>query len=123
MMPRAYRPVSGVYEHNPGSGIWYIRYRLNGKLVRKSIGTHQEAVDQLNKTRFIRRSGKGIAAKSGKQLTRSKQELVDLGESNVTISELADEYLAHIQDENNPERPLDQENPPQRLGAIKKAFG
>jgi integrase len=123
MMPRVYRPVSGVYEHNPGSGIWYIRYRLNGKLVRKSIGTHQEAVDQLNKTRFIRRSGEGIVAKSAKQLTRSKQELVDLGESNVTISELADQYLAHIQDENNPERPLDQENPPQRLGAIKKAFG
>jgi hypothetical protein len=36
---------------------------------------------------------------------------------------LADEYLAHIQDENNPERPLDQENPPQWLAAIKAAFG
>ena len=36
---------------------------------------------------------------------------------------MADEYLAHIQDENNPDRPKDQENPPQKLKVIKKAFG
>lgn len=122
-MPRAYRPASGVYEHNPGSGIWYIRYRVNGKLVRKSIGTKQQAIDQLNKVRFIRTSGEGIVAKSAKQLTRSKSELAAFGESDITVGKLADEYLAHIQDENNPERPQDQENPPQRRLVIKKAFG
>ena len=36
---------------------------------------------------------------------------------------MADEYLAHIQDENNHDRPEDQENPPQRLNVIKEAFG
>jgi integrase len=122
-MPRAYRPSSGVYEKNPGSGIWYIRYRLDGKLVRKCIGTKQQAIDHLNKVRFIRRSGEGIVAKSAKQLTRSKIELAAFGESNILVSQLADEYLAHLQDEDNPDPPLDQENPPQRLDAIKEKFG
>ena len=56
-MPRAPRPSSGVYEKNPGSRIWYIRYRINGKLVRKKIGTRQQAIDQLDKVRFLRASG------------------------------------------------------------------
>jgi len=122
-MARQHRAISGVYEHNPGSGIWYIRYRVNGKLVRKSIGTKQQAIDQLNKVRFIRASGEGVVGRSAKQLTRSKVELLTLSESDVTVAELADEYLAHIQDENNPNRPDDQENPPQRLDVIKEAFG
>jgi len=122
-MPRAYRPVSGVYEHTPGSGIWYIRYRIGGKLVRKRIGTRQQALDQLDKVRFLRASGEGIVAKSAKQLTRSKKELAELGESNITVGQLADEYLAHIQDENNPNRPEDQQSPQQRLRIVKAAFG
>src|SRR5271163_2701268 len=122
-MARPQRAILGVYEHNPGSGIWYIRYRVNGKLVRKSIGTKQQAIDQLNKVRFIRASGEGVVGRSAKQLTRSKVELLTLSESDVTVAELADEYLAHIQDENNPNRPDDQENPPQRLDVIKEAFG
>ena len=122
-MARQHRPISGVYEHNPGSGIWYIRYRLDGKLVRKSIGTKQQAIQQLNKVRFIRASGEGIVGKSAKQLTRSKTELLALSHSNITVAELADEYLAHIQDENKPDRPEDQENPPQRLSVITEAFG
>jgi integrase len=122
-MPRAYRPVSGVYEKNPGSGIWYIRYRIKGDLVRKKIGTRQQAIDQLNKVRFLRASGEGVVAVSARQYTRTKQELAELGEGGITIQQLGDEYLAHIQDENNPDRPLDQQNPPQRIRAIQAAFG
>jgi integrase len=122
-MPRAPRPVSGVYEKNPGSGIWYVRYRINGKLVRKKIGTRQQAIDHLDKVRFLRTTGEGIVATTAKQYTRTKQALADLGEGGITIEKLGDEYLAHIQDENNPNRPLDQENPPQRIRAIQDAFG
>jgi integrase len=42
---------------------------------------------------------------------------------SVTIDDLCDQYLAHIQNPNNPERPKDQVNPPQRIAAIKKKFG
>ena len=61
--------------------------------------------------------------KSAKQLTRSKAELQTLSDTNITVAELADRYLAHIQDKHNPDRPQDQENPPQRLNVIKNAFG
>lgn len=87
-MPRAHRPVLGVYEKYPGSRVWYVRYRIKGKLVRKKIGTKQQAQEHLDKVRFLRASGEGIVAKSAKQLTRSKQELVDLGESDLTIGAL-----------------------------------
>lgn len=122
-MARAPKPVSGVYEKNPGSGIWYIRYRINGKLVRKKIGTRQQAIDHLDKVRFLRTSGEGVVATSAKQYTRTKQELADYGEGGITIQKLGDEYLAYIQGEDNPDRPLDQQNPPQRIRAIQAAFG
>ncbi len=95
----------------------------DSKLVRKRIGTKQQAIQQLNKVRFIRASGEGIVGKSAKQPTRSKAEIQTLTDTDVTVAELADGYLAHIQDENNPDRPQDQENPPQRLNVIKEAFG
>jgi integrase len=41
----------------------------------------------------------------------------------ITIDDLCDQYLTHIQNPNNPERPKDQINPPQRIAAIKSAFG
>lgn len=122
-MPRVPRPVSGVYEKNPGSGIWYVRYRINGKLVRKKIGKRQQAIDHLDKVRFVRVSGEGVLATSAKQCTRTKQELADFGEGGITIEQLGEDYLAFIQDENNPNRPLDQQNPPQRIRAIQAAFG
>ena len=86
-MPRAHRATSGVYKKNPGSGVWYIRYRIEGRLVRKKIGTRQQAFDQLDKIRFIRASGEGVVAKSAKQRTRSKTELLTLSESDITIAD------------------------------------
>lgn len=49
--------------------------------------------------------------------------MAEFGESGITIDEIASEYLAHIQDENNPDRPEDQVNPPQRIRGIQAAFG
>ncbi len=35
-MLRKALPVEGVYEREEGSGFWYARFKINGKLVRKS---------------------------------------------------------------------------------------
>jgi Phage integrase family len=43
----AYRPkhTRGLFEKTPGSGVWSIRYRVNGVIHREQIGTHKEAKD------------------------------------------------------------------------------
>ncbi len=52
-----------------------------------------------------------------------KKELQEHRANSLVIGDLCGQYLAHIQNPNNPERPKDQVNPPQRLVAIKEAFG
>jgi integrase len=45
-MPR--RPVAkatGVWEKVPGSGVWWIRYRAEGKLKREKVGRRSDAID------------------------------------------------------------------------------
>ena len=39
------------------------------------------------------------------------------------MAQLRDQFLAHIQNPSNPERPKDQLNPPGRVRAIRSAFG
>jgi integrase len=107
-MPRKRNDVAGVFEKYPGSGIWYIRFRANGKNVRRKIGERIEAERQLAAILLAKRSDQTIILKPSR---------------GVTVGELCDQYLAHIQDESNPDRPSDQTSPPQRLNAIKKAFG
>jgi len=68
VMPSGSRPSSGVYENDPGSGIWYARLRVNGKLVRKSIGTKTEAIAYVEKARMIRRTGAGILPTSARRI-------------------------------------------------------
>jgi integrase len=122
-MPRAMKSIKGLYEHEPGSGVWYIRYKLNGKLVRKSIGRRQQALDELDKVNIIRRSGAGVVASSAKERTRTFVELAGLDGSGVTVDQLCSDYLTHIADETNPNGPSDLVNPRQRIRAIRKAFG
>jgi integrase len=119
-MPRKPNTVVGVFEKNPGSAIWYVRYRPSGAaLVRKRIGTRADAIEYLNKVRLIKATGEGVIAKSAKERTRTKQEM----DNGVTVNQLCDEYLQHIQSPDNPERPSDQFSPIQRIQVIKKAFG
>jgi len=119
-MPRKPQDVAGIFEKNPGSGIWYVRYRpTGGASVRKRIGNRQQAIDYLNKVRLIKATGEGVIAKSAKERTRTKDEL----DNGVTVNVLCDEYLAHIQSPANPHRPSDQFSPPQRIRAIREAFG
>jgi site-specific recombinase XerD len=119
-MARQAKKVAGVYEKNPGSGIFYIRYRVKGKLVRKMIGDRQDALDQLNKVKFIKSSGEGVVPSTAKMpiLTLTQKEKV-LG--LITLGELCDGLLKQIAAD--PEQYRDQHNPPIRIGRIKAAFG
>jgi hypothetical protein len=77
-MPRKAQAISGVSEKNEGSGVWYIRYRLNGELGRKMIGTRKQAGDYLNKVRHIRASRGWIpttATEPARAATDTKDDL------------------------------------------------
>jgi len=122
-MARKKIDISGIFEKNPGTGIWYIRYRTGGKSVRKRIGTRAAAVECLNKVRLISVTGNGVVAKSAKERTLTQDEIDGSKYVGITVGQLCTDYLAHIQDPANPRRPSDQVNPPQRLRAIEQVFG
>ena len=51
-------PVRGVWEREPGSGIWWVRYRdAEGKLRREKVGRKSDAIALLEKRRGERRLG------------------------------------------------------------------
>jgi integrase len=37
--------VTGVWEKSPGSGVWWVRYRVDGKLRREKVGRKGDAID------------------------------------------------------------------------------
>jgi hypothetical protein len=52
-------PLRGLWEREPGSGVWWIRYRdADGKLHREKVGRKSDAEALLNKRRNDRRVGK-----------------------------------------------------------------
>ncbi len=107
-MPRKRNDVRGVFEKYPGSGIWYIRFRANGKNVRRKVGDQAEAEKQLAAVLLAKQSDQPVIVKPSR---------------GFSLGHLCDLYLVHIQDENNPNRPSDQMSPPQRLKVIKATFG
>jgi len=56
-MPRKRKPVRGLWEREPGSEIWWIRYRVDGVLKREKVGTHEAARQLLNKRKNEIREG------------------------------------------------------------------
>ncbi|GAA3763678.1 tyrosine-type recombinase/integrase [Terriglobus aquaticus] len=112
--------VEGVYEKNPGSGVWYTRLRVNGKLVRKRIGSYKDAKEYIEKARTIRNTGAGIIPQTAKRPAMTLGELDRVGGS-VTLGKLCDDWLRYIKA--HPLEYKDQRNPPYRIGLIKEAFG
>jgi site-specific recombinase XerD len=104
-----------VYEKNAGSGIWYVRYRIHGKLVRKKVGTQKQAKDYLDKLKLVRATGDGIVPVSATEPVRTVKEAADLALvlGSVLLGELCD----------RPREYKDQINPPYRIGVINTAFG
>jgi integrase len=129
-MARPVTQVEGVYERVPGSGKWHARYRINGKLVRKSFGRDRAAaIKWVDKARTTKLSGGGIVPTSAKEPILSAAELAEVraaaalaaSSDGVLISELCDSLLKQIQD--RPNEYKDQLNPPYRIGVIEVAFG
>ena len=122
-MPRPPAPVRGVFQRQDGSGNWYARFRLDGKLIKKSFGQDRsEAVAYVEKTRTLRRTGEGHVPRSAKGTPKTARELeASASTSSVQVSELCDDLLRHIQSKPNVYK--DQRNPPYRIGVIREKFG
>ena len=56
-MPRKWKPVRGLWEREPGSEIWWIRYRVGSVLKREKAGAHGAAKELLNKRKNEIREG------------------------------------------------------------------
>lgn len=121
-MPRKAKQIEGVFEKNPGSGVWYVRYRSQGKLVRKAIGTKREAEAYVEKARTIRRDGKGVLPTTATMPIRTEEE-VKLWGDGVTVNILCDQYEAHIMDDGNPDRPANPASVAQQIDVIRTTFG
>ena len=123
-MPRPPAPVKGVYQREDDpSGNWYARFRIDGKLVKKSFGSDRAAaIEYVEKARTLRRVGEGHVPKSAKGVPKTAKELeASTVDSSVLVGELCDDLLRHIQSRPNVYK--DQKNPPYRIGVIKKQFG
>jgi hypothetical protein len=123
-MPRPPAPVKGVYQREDDpSGNWYARFRIDGKLVKKSFGRDRTAaIEYVEKARTLRRTGEGHVPNSAKGTPKTAREMeATAGMSSVLLSELCDDLLRHIQ--SKPKVYKDQRNPPFRIGLIREKFG
>ncbi len=125
-MARRPREVRGI-KFRPDRGTWEAQYKANGSRVRKNFLDHESALVWLETAKVLSHK-EGVASLPSSAaeplLTLAeKKELKEHRANSLLLGELCDQYLAHLQNPNNPERPKDQVNPPQRLRAIKEAFG
>ncbi|MBB5343923.1 tyrosine-type recombinase/integrase [Tunturibacter empetritectus] len=54
---QAPKPVRGVFEHPPNSGIWWVNYYVDGKRHREKVGTRKAASDLYSKRKNDARMG------------------------------------------------------------------
>ncbi len=96
----------GLWERDPGSGVWWIRYRDgDGKLHREKIGRKSDALAFLNKRRNERRVGVKMPE--------------NLRTAPIKFSEIAD----YITDEFTQAHHEDSRNIKQRLSKLTATFG
>jgi hypothetical protein len=112
---------NGVYEKSPGSGVWYVRYRVNDRLVRKRIGKKHEATTYYRKVKALMEQGEGFVPLTAMQHAKTDTEIAKARAGVVLVSELCDDLLALIR--SDPKRYKDQVNPPARIATIRKEFG
>jgi hypothetical protein len=122
-MPRPPAPVKGVYQRKDDpTGNWYARFRINGKLVKKSFERDRAAaIEYVEKARTLRRTGEGLVPRSAKGVPKTAFELAaSTDKHGVLVSELCDDLLRHIQSKPNVYK--DQRNPPYRIGLIRESL-
>src|ERR1700734_4046418 len=125
-MARRPKEIRGI-KFRAERGTWEAQYRASGSRVRKNFLDHESAVVWLETARGLRHK-EGVASLPSSAIeplltVAEKKELQVHRANSLVFGDLCDQYLAHLQNPNNPERPKDQVNPPQRLGVIKGAFG
>jgi integrase len=119
-MAKEAKKVTGVYEKNLGNGDWYVRYRVDGKLVRKMIGTRQQAIGYMDRLKVVRREKTGEVPTTAKDAVKTYADAKEQVEG-VLFGVLCDGLLKKIKA--NPAEYKDQLNPPQRINRIRAAFG
>jgi hypothetical protein len=106
---------------------WEARYDVNGKRVRKSFNGRADTIASLETARGLKhKEGLDYLPTSATQplLTAAEKKAIREERINsLTLNDLCDQYLAHIKNPNNPERPKDLVNPPHRIEVIKAEFG
>jgi hypothetical protein len=78
------------------------------------------AIAYVEKARTLKRTGEGYVPSTSKEAPKTKAEM-EFSISTVTVSELCDDLLRHIQ--SKPDVYKDQRSPPYRINLIKKHFG
>jgi integrase len=77
------KPVRGIWEREPGSGVWWARYRdAAGKLHREKVGRKSDAIALLEKRRNERRTG----AKMPENIRAAALKFNDLADAAETYS-------------------------------------
>lgn len=90
-MPRKEAKARGVYEKTPGSGVWWIRYQVDGQLHREKVGRRGDAIDlyKIRKAEIL----------SGRKLPQNMRQ------QGLKFKALADDILQysanHHQDKRN----------------------
>ena len=74
-MPRKREPVRGLWEREPGSDIWWIRYRADGVLKREKVRAWGAAKELLDKRKNEIREGDQDAGEHAADLA-SLQDLL-----------------------------------------------
>jgi site-specific recombinase XerD len=99
-------PPRGLWEREPGSGVWWIRYRdADGKLHREKVGRKSDAEALLNKRRNDCRVGKKMP-------------------ENIRTAPIKFDKLAnYITEEYSKAHHSDSRNVKQRLDKLKEHFG
>ena len=69
--------VRGVYERDPGSGIWWVRFTETGKIRREKVGRRSDAIALYQKRKAEARAGIKLPS--------------NLRQQPITISELGEE--------------------------------
>ena len=104
-MPRkSQQRVTGVWEKVPGSGVWWIRYRVDGKLRREKVGRKGDAIALYQQRKSEVRAGKKLPT--------------NLRNAGVRFKELADAILVYSASHHR-----DTKNIKIRLAKISAEFG
>jgi len=104
-MPRkSHQRVTGVWEKVPGSGVWWIRYRVGGKLKREKVGRKSDAIALYQQRKSEVRAGKKLPT--------------NLRNAGIKFRELADAILAYSSSHHK-----DTRNIRIRLAKISAEFG